>query len=272
MRSRNEPRWTSSEVREEAKTLREQVIWELREQGYRFREIAQLLGITKQRASQIERQLILRAMASKRKRPGPVGGRRKGVRWKAKSHVRRVTPDDFSRRLDALNGYYEAQLHRILKRGYNQQRFHIRAESSLSTLFWRVWPLIEMYEFKPFSFSKLTGDFPSMARQPHLTQLLSRLRSKGRLGNVGSVRMEGHNLPEVLMVQIPIEQYVAPKVEKLAVKWSLKLEQLQCTYLPSRQVRSIESLQKYLVRTLMEEGHSAFEIERVFNTKRIRSQ
>ncbi len=263
---------TSSEIREEAKTLREQVIWELREQGYRFREIAELLGITKQRASQIARRLILRAKASKRKRHGPVGGHRKAVRWKAKSHVRRVTPDDFSRRLDALNGYYEAQLRRILKGGYNRQRFHIAAESPLSTLFWRVWPLIELYEFKPFSFSKLTVDFPSMAQQPHLTQLLSRLRRKGRLRNVGSVRIEGHNLPEVLMVQIPIEQYLAPKVEKLVVKWSLKLEQLQRTYRPSQPVRSIESLRKYLVQTLMEEGHSAFEIERVFSTKQNRAQ
>src|ERR1017187_268926 len=38
VRSRNQTRLTSSEIRGEAKTLREQVVWNLREEGYRYRE------------------------------------------------------------------------------------------------------------------------------------------------------------------------------------------------------------------------------------------
>src|ERR1019366_2108041 len=193
VRSRNQTRLTSSEIRGEAKTLREQVVWNLREEGYRYREIAELLRITKQRVSQIERQLILRAIASKSKRDHLLDGNPKAVRWKAKSRVRRITFDDFARHLEALNGYYEPQLQRILNRGYNRQRFCTRAKSPVSTLFWKVWPLIEL--------SRLIGDFPSLAQQPYLPQLLSRLRRRGLLRKVGSVRIEGHNLPEILMAQ-----------------------------------------------------------------------
>ena len=181
-----------------------------------------------------------------------------------------MTPDDFAKRLNALNDYYEAQLQHILRRGYNRQRLHIRSGSTFSTLFWRAWPLIESYELKPFSFSKLIRDFPSLAQQLYLAQLLSHLRRRGLLRKVGSVRMEGHNLPEVVMAQTPIEEYTRPKVDKLAVRWSIKLEQFKCTYRPTRPNRSIRSLRKNLVQNLFDEGYSPFEIERVFSSKRNR--
>ena len=199
-----QPPLTSSEVRNEAKTLRERVVWDLREEGYRHREIANVLGMTKQRASQIERELILRAAASKSNRERLSNSPSKTLRRTGNRRVRGIAVDDFMRRLDAINGGYEKQLHHILRSGYNRQKSHARGKDAESTLFWKVWPLIERYELRPFSFSSLVGDFACLSEQSHLPQLLSRLRRRGLLRKVGTVRIRGQNLPEIMMAQIPI--------------------------------------------------------------------
>ena len=266
-RSKRQPGLTSLEIGSAAGTLREQVIWNLREEGYRDREIAELLGITKQRVSQIEHQLILRARGAKSKWENSPDGPAEIVRWKVERPVRTVTIDEFERRLDAVNGYYEPQLQRILKRGYNRQKICARAKNPLATLFWKVWPLIETYELERFSYSRLIDDFPSLAEHPHLPQLLSRLRKKGLLRSVGSVRIEGQNPPEVLMAQTPIEQYMAPEIEKLVVKWIGKLEHLKSTYRANRIDCSMQSIRSQLIETLIEEGQSIREIEDVFRAK-----
>ena len=56
-------RLEASEIRAAARNLRELLLWDLREEGYTFREIGELFGMTKQRASQLERKMILRAGA-----------------------------------------------------------------------------------------------------------------------------------------------------------------------------------------------------------------
>jgi len=266
MRLGTQPPLTSSEVRNEAKTLREQVVWDLREEGYRHREIANVLGMTKQRASQIERELILRAAASKSNRERLSNSPSKTLRRTGNRRVRGIAVDDFMRRLDAINGGYEQQLHHILRSGYNRQKSHARGKDAESTLFWKVWPLIERYELRPFSFSSLVGDFACLSEQSHLPQLLSRLRRRGLLRKVGTVRIRGQNLPEIMMAQIPIEQFVAPKIEKLVAKWTRKLEQLKSAYCPNRTDRSIQSIRKELVQALMKEGRSQSEIEAVFRS------
>jgi hypothetical protein len=257
---------TSSEIRNEAKNLRERVVWDLREDGYRHREIANVLGITKQRASQIECELLLRAAASKSSREQLSSDAAKAFRWKANRRVRGIPLDDFTRRLNAINGCYEQRFRHILSTGYNRQKSCARAKDAESTLFWKVWPLIERYHLKPFSFSTLARDFPSVTEQPHLPQLLSRLRRRGILSKVGSVRIAGQNLPEVVMVQIPIEQFLAPRIDKLVAKWICKLEQLKSAYCPNRTEHSIESIRKELIKMLMQEGRSKSEIEGVFRT------
>jgi hypothetical protein len=211
--------------------------------------------------------LILRARGAKSKWENSPDGPAEIVRWKVERPVRTVTIDEFERRLDAVNGYYEPQLQRILKRGYNRQKICARVKNPLATLFWKVWPLIETYELARFSYSRLIGDFPSLAEHPHLPQLLSRLRRKGLLRSVGSVRIEGQNLPEVLMAQTPIEQYLAPEIEKLVVKWIGKLEHVKSTYRANRIDCSMQSIRSQLIETLIEEGQSIREIEDVFRAK-----
>jgi hypothetical protein len=204
---------TTAGILRHAKCLREKVIWNLREDGYSDREIADLLGITKQRVSQIERRLILRAETSRTGESRLMGGA-KNLRWKAARPVRKVTDDDFARHLGVLNRYYQAQFQRILTRGYNRQKPRHRTGNPATALFWKVWPSIEVYDHQPFSFSRLLKDFPTLAQQPHLPQLLARLRRKGLLRKVGSIRIDGQNLPEVLMAQTPWEEFVAPSIEK----------------------------------------------------------
>jgi hypothetical protein len=86
------------------------------------------------------------------------------------------------------------------------------------------------------------------------------------LRKVGTVRIRGQNLPEIMMAQIPIEQFVAPKIEKLVAKWTRKLEQLKSAYCPNRTDRSIQSIRKELMQALMKEGRSQSEIEAVFRS------
>jgi hypothetical protein len=264
-RLRSQAQLTSSEIRNKAKTLRERAVWDLREGGYRHREIGHVLGITRQRTSQIERDLVLRALASKSSRGHLDAGPTKTLHWPAKRRVRGIAVDDFTRRLDAINERYEQQLRQILSNGYNRQKSSARVKDGESTLFWKVWPLVERYELKPFSFSSLVGDFPSLSEQSHLAQLLSRLRRRGVLKKVGSMRIQGQNLPEIMMTQIPIEQFVAPKIEKLVAKWIRKLEQLKSGYCPNRVDRSIQSIRNDLYQRLLGEGWSESEVERAFN-------
>ena len=264
------PALSESETPAEAPNLREQVIWSLREQGYRDREIAEVMGITRQRVSQIERRLVARAMAAKTSRNHLAVGAPKALRRHAKVRVHAVTSEDFERRLNTVNRYYDQQLQRLLKGGYNRQKSSARAP--MSPLFWKVWPLIEGYQLAPFSFSKLLGDFPALAQEAHLAQLLSRLRKKGLLQAVGSVRVKGQNLPEVLMAQTPIEKFIAPKIQKLVAGWARDLKHLNSTFCPdlpaNRLARSTESIRNHLIKSLFAEGRSAAEIENLFFANR----
>ncbi len=256
----------------ETPNLREQVIWNLREQGYRDREIAEVLGITRQRVSQIERRLIARATAAKSSRNHLADPAPKGLRRHAKVRVHAVTSEDFERRLNALNRYYEPQLLRLLEGGCNRQKSSTR--SALSPLFWKAWPLIEHYQLQPFSFSMLVGDFPVLAGEAHLAQLLSRLRKKGLLRQVGTVRIEGQNLPEVLMAQTPIEDYLAPRIDKLVAIWAYQLRRLNSTFCSdlaaNRLARSTSSIRSHLIQSLLKEGRSVAQIESLFFSDRKR--
>ncbi len=223
-------RLTPSEIRQEARSLRELLLWDLREQGYCLREIAGVLGITRQRVSQLETGMVRRAVISKSRTFNPLLDPGKIVWKRNTSYVKLVTFQEFEKRVDALNARYEAHLKRVLKRFYWRQITWARKEPSPSTLFRKVWPLIESYQEKPFNFSKLIEDFPALAQEPHLSQLLSRLRRQGLLRRVGSVRMVSHNLPEVLMARTSWKESAAMQIEKLALVWSRKLLELEARY------------------------------------------
>ena len=193
--------------------MRELLLWDLREQGYCLREIAGVLGISRQRVNQLETGMIRRAVISKSRTSNPFLDPRKMV-WKRNTwYVKLLTLKELEKRIDALNARYEAHLKRILKRFYWRQMTWVRHGPCPSTLFRRVWPLIERYQEKPFNFSKLIEDFPALAQEPHVSQLLSRLRRHGLLRRVGSVRMVDHNLPEVLMVRTSWEESAATQIE-----------------------------------------------------------
>ncbi len=220
---------TPSEIRHEAKSPRERLLWDLRQQGCCLREIAETLGITRQRVSQIETRMIRRAVLSKSATGGAKANPRKMVWKKNASYVHLETYRDFERRLDALNARYEARLKRIVKRLHRWKKANL-LEPNPSSLFRKVWPSIEHYQDKPFHFSKLIEDFPALAREPYVAQLLSRLRRKGLLRRVGTVQTDSHNLPEVLMARTRLEESAATQLDKLATQWALKLRELESRY------------------------------------------
>jgi len=243
--------------------VREWLIRDLRSKGYRFREIGELFGLTRQRVYQIERHEDRRASKrSKRPRSRRILARRMATG----SRRRLVSVAEFNKRLGDLNARFEKQLLHILERRNRRPKFHFGRDHSPSTrtLFWKVWPCIERYAFEPFSFSNLVADYPRLAREPLLPQLLSRLRKQRLLKKVGLERTSGHNLPEVLMVEASIDEYVAPLVEKLVVRWSRKLMEFQRTYAPTHSIQAIDALRELLIESLLSRGMSRPEIASMF--------
>ncbi len=247
---------TPSDIRREAKSPRERLLWDLRQQGCRLREIAETLGITRQRVSQIETRMIRRAVLLKSEAGRANVDPRKIVWKKNASYVHLETHRDFERRLDALNARYEARLKRIVKRLHRWQKANLLGPNP-SSLFRKVWPLVESYRDKPFHFSKLSEDFPILARELHLPQLLSRLRRKGLLRRVGTVQLDGHNLPEVLMARTRLEESAATQIDKLATRWALKLRELESQY---RSFRPAQSRQNQPRELLPPQGPSFLDI------------
>jgi hypothetical protein len=268
-RSRGAIRLAPSEVRATAKNLRELLIWDLREEGYTFREIGELFSMTKQRASQIDRKLILRATAHSLKgtsaapRPHLQSIRSTPTIW-----IRTITREEFEDRLARINQDFERQFAKIIERDYKRQRMPAREGAARErTEFRRIWPYVEAYEKRPFSFSNLVADFPQLSGEPYLAQLLSRLRKTGLLQKVGMVTAVGHNHPEVLMVEAPIEQHAAAAIERLTAKWSAQLRRLQMLRRPNRPNRSIEASRQWLTDKLLGEGISLRQIEEAFGTR-----
>ena len=240
--------------------VRKWLISDLRRKGYRLREIGALLGLTRQRVYQIERRLVRRSAS---KHPKAKKYLRTISRAPAADSMRRIlSAVEYNKRLDELNQRYERQLQRILHVSYKRPRSH--TAKSAPTLFWKVWPCIERYGFRPFSFSHLISDHPALAREPLLAQLLSHLRKQRMLKKVGLERAPGHNLPEIIMVQASLEEYVAPIVEKLAARWSVKLSEFQRTYSETRPTLSIDALRESLIHNLNNRGMRALEIEDTF--------
>jgi hypothetical protein len=263
---------TPSEIREEAESLRELLLLDLREQGYRLREIAGVLGLSRQRVNQIETRMIRRAVMAKIYGANRNPGR---IVWKKNAaYVQFVTFYEFERRLEALNAFYEARFKQILRRLHKCERGKISETSRLS-LFGKVWPFVERYRNEPFHFSKLIADFPILAHEPHVSQLLSRLRREGLLRRVGSLRVENHNLPEVLMVRPRLEASAAEEIEKLASVWGRKLHELQaryrygsirpnqslrnhiCAILRNRNLPTLEKAPEHPREDLMPKGHAS---------------
>lgn len=245
---------TAQEIRLEARSFRERLLWDLRQQGYRLREVAELFGVTRQRISQMENDLIRRALFTKAELCDATPSHPRIAWKKTVACAQVVTFDDFQRRVDAVNSQYEARLQNILKRFGGWRKADL-LESSQRTLFSKVWPIIQSYEGTPFSFSKLVADFPILAQETYLRQLLSRLRREGILRKVGLVREDHHNLPEVLMTRTPWEELASTHIEKLACEWQLRLQELQARFRP---IRSNQSLRKHMFEIIEHEGQSIF--------------
>jgi len=258
------------EIRAAARNLRELVLWDLREEGYTFREIGELFGMTKQRASQLERKMIIRAGA--RANQGLRGASRqqpKSLFNGPRNWLRAITKEEFEGQLAKINQLYQQQFIRVVQRSYRRKHLPDRPDSAGSVSeFWRVWPFIETYQRQPFSYSRLISDFPHLSDVPHLAQFLSRLRRTGLLRTVGASKTPGHNLPEVLMAEAPIEQHADAAIERLVSRWSDQLGRLQRTRRPYRPSRSLEVTRLYLIERFLEEGIPRSEIEEVFPSPR----
>ena len=267
-RTRAAIRLAPSEVRATAKSLRELLLWDLREEGYTFREIGELFRMTKQRASQIERRMIVRASSRAFSRSSASPRQHFNVRSDAPTiWIRSITRDEFEDRLNKINSLYEEQFSRIVERGYRRQRScKHRSGDQTASEFWRVWPLIEAYGKRPFCYSRLTTDFPQLANEPHLAQYLSRLRRTGLLEKVGTVRIEGYNRPEILMTQAPVEQHVTSAIERLVAKWSKQLRRLEQTRRPRRLRGSLDTTRSHLIDSLLRQGVPLSEIAQTFGS------
>jgi len=260
-------RLSTSEIRATARNLRELLLWDLREEGYTFREIGELFGMSRQRASQLERKMVRRASGAKlKKRPQSLRPLPMAISNAPKMWIRTITKEDFEGRLARINRLYQEQFIRVVQRNYNRKHpSELRAQASSE--FWRVWPLIETYQKQPFSYSRLTADFPQLAGERHLAQFLNRLRRTGLLRKVGTLKVAGHNLPEVLMAEAPVELHVNGAIERLVERWSDQLLRLQATHRPNRPSRSIEFIRQYLIDRLIGEGISRSETEQVFGSR-----
>jgi hypothetical protein len=217
--------------------------------------------MTKQRVSQIERRMILRTTgrALKGRPPTKIACDLPRVR------IRAITSEEFNARLENINRFYQEQFNRVVERGYKRQRrSKQRSGAQATSEFWRVWPFIEAYEKRPFSFSKLLSDFPQLFYEPHLAQHLSHLRRTGLLQKVGMIKVKGHLHPEVLMAEAPVEQHVTAAIERLVTRWSEKLRRLELTRRPYRPNRSIELTRQWLIHRLITEGIPRNQIEQVF--------
>jgi hypothetical protein len=256
-------RLAPSEVRATAQNLRELLLWDLREEGYTFRETGELFGMTKQRVSQIERKMILRTSGRVLEGRPPA----KIVCDLPRVRIRAITSEEFNARLESINRFYQEQFARIIERGYKRQRrSKQRSGAQATSEFWRVWPFIEAYDKQPFSFSKLLSDFPQLFYEPHLAQHLSRLRRTGLLQKVGRIKVKGHPHPEVLMAEAPVEQHVTAAIERLVARWSEKLRRLRMTRRPYRPNRSIELTRQWLIERLLTEGIPRSQIDEVFHS------
>jgi transcriptional regulator with XRE-family HTH domain len=259
-------RLASAEIRETAMNLRELLLWDLKEEGYTFREIGELFGMSRQRASQIERKMIARAGArALNKTPEALRPKVNAICKVPAIWIRTITREEFENRLASINRSFHAQFTRVIERGYKRQRLSNPTGAGRNAgEFWRVWPFIEAYQKRPFTFSQLVADFPQLSAEPHLAQSLSRLRRTGLLRKVKTVRVAGHNHPEVMMVEAPVEQHVAATIERLVARWSTRLRHLQVVRRPNRPSRSIELTRRWLIEKLRGEGISPSEIEEVF--------
>ena len=268
-RAENSARLGSAEVRETARNLRELLLWDLKEEGYTFREIGELFGMSRQRASQIERKMIRRASArALKKAPEAQWLPVLAISKVPAVWIRTITRDEFDERVARINLTFQEQFSRILERGYKRRHLpNPEGGSRAASEFWEVWPSIEAYDKRPFTFSKLVADFPQLHNLPHLAQLLSRLRRTRLLRKVGRVRVAGHNHPEILMAEAPVEQHAAAAIEKLVARWSESLRRLQLIRRPNRPSRSIAATRRWLIERLLGEGISASEIEEVFGVQ-----
>src|ERR1700722_16280661 len=167
-------RLEASEIRAAARNLRELLLWALREEGYTFREIGELFGMTKQRASQLERKMILRAGARANQ------GQRQSSRLQPKSlfngprnWLRTITKEEFEGQLAKINHLYQQQFIRIVQRSYRRKHLSDRPDGANSASeFWRVWPFVETYQRQPFSYSRLVRDFSHLRKIPRLAQFV----------------------------------------------------------------------------------------------------
>jgi transcriptional regulator with XRE-family HTH domain len=239
--------------------LRERVLRDLRNEGYTFREIAQLLGISRQRANQIEKRIRRRAVQGDR----PINaGRQQGIR------VRPITSEEFANRITAINKCYQDRFETILRGSYRtrQSRNERVCKTSSTCLFGKIWPLIQSYQGKSFSLSKFINDFPALSDEPYLPQMLCRLRGTGFLLNLGRIRIKGQCVPEILVAEAPLEHRAKRAVETIARSWSKKLQELARSYRPTRPARSIDEVRNHIARQLIHDGCSEPEIDAIFLT------
>lgn len=242
--------------------VRDLVLLQLRQDGYPLSEIANLLGFSRQRAAQIYRRLVDEASTEWQH---PTIRTLAVSRSTRRASVHAVTDRDFSRRLERLNNYFEARVRRVLKHLHKRQLLNVRRRYISTTMFWRVWPLIEAYEGKPFSFSQLVADHPELLQEKHLAQFLSRLRRKGLLAKAGLLRFSGHNLPEVLMVERPQEQTCSRFLEPLFSRWSRELRRIDARF----RVRNSQSLRQDLLNAIAEFGFSENDLDTVVRVRHL---
>jgi hypothetical protein len=246
--------------------LREHVVADLRREGYTFREIAQLLGISRQRADQIEKRIARSESLTKSSTKRPRRSHAKDVACKRPRRVRVITPEEFAHRLLEINSYYEERIDLILSGGSKAKNpaEHQEIKSRANGASEKLRRFIRHYDGEPFHLAQLVSDFPELADESYLSQKLCQLRRRGVLRKLGSIRVEGQIVPESLLAEAPGENYATKAIEVVAQRWSKKLLDLAKHYRPTRPATTFHQVRRHFVQKLLESGCSKTDADAVF--------
>ena len=239
--------------------LRKWVVQQLRRDGYTFEVIAQILGISRQRADQIDKRVF-------RDRNSPED-RKSASRNRHGRRLKAVTQKEFEDRVATINQYYEDRIQLALSGRLRSQPRGERRDTGSNSLFETLQPVIRSYRGMPFSFSMLIRDYPHLADAAYLPQMLYRLRRRGSLHTLGKVRVGKQSVPEILVREAPADEYASKAIEEITRRWSRSLLQVERYYRPTRPAIAINDIRRHLAERLLKSGYSRLDIGNLWSAK-----
>ena len=241
--------------------LREWVVQQLRRDGYTFHVIAQILGISRQRADQIDKRIV-------RDRKSPED-KKFGSRNQHGRRLKAVTQKEFENRVATINQDFEKRIELVLSGRLRSQSRGPRLDTRSNSLFETLQPVIRSYRGNPFNFSMLIRDYPHLADAAYLSQMLYRLRRRGSLRTLGKVRVGRQSVPEILVREAPADEYASKAIEEITQRWSRSLLHVERYYRPTRPAIAINDIRQHLAEQLLKSGYSRLDILAIFGPHKV---